>query len=92
MADILSFECGPMSGIVSSAISKSSMVKKTCGEAVGSASISLSVEKLFPLPVCVAAIFELQTSADVEPCRPMSANVAVTQTGGAYGRLKCGGL
>jgi hypothetical protein len=40
--------------------------------AIEIASPSLSVQKLFPHPVCVATIM---SSVDVVPCRPMSANV-----------------
>ena len=60
---IESYRRRPMSDSVDSAISKSGMVDNAM-EAVGIASPSLCVQKLFPLPVCIAAI-------DVGRCRTM---------------------
>ncbi len=57
-----------MSGRVDSVISKSGMVGNV-GVAVGNASLSVSVEKLFPLPVPWPTLWV----PDVGVCRAMSA-------------------
>ncbi len=59
-----------MSGRVDSDTSESGKVENV-GVAVKIASSYFSVIKLFPLPVCVAAIL----ISDVGRCRPMSADV-----------------
>ncbi len=63
----LSFRCRPMSGRVGSAISKLGMVANV-GVAVEIASPSVSVQKLFPLPVC-GRHFEFRMSADIWHCQ-----------------------
>jgi len=74
VAYILSSGCWPMSDIVSSAIhvSKSGLVKMWGSR--WNCVAWLSVQHLFPLPVCIAAILSFQR-------RAVSSNVAVTQTG-----------
>ena len=67
MADIFGSPCRPMSGRVGSVISESRMVENV-GVAVGTASKYLSVQKLFLLPVLVAAILNFR-------CRRMSDHV-----------------
>ncbi len=64
---ILGFSCRPTSGHVVSGISESGMVENV-GVAAEIASPSLSVQKLFLLPVCVVAILRF-------PCRPTSGHV-----------------
>ncbi len=50
VADVSCFRCWPMSGRVGSAIFESGIVKND-GVAVGIASLTLSVQLIFPLPV-----------------------------------------
>jgi len=64
---ILHSPCRPTSGHVVSGISESSMVKNV-GVAAEIASSSLSVQKIFLLPVCVVAILHF-------PCRRTSGHV-----------------
>ncbi len=64
----LSYRCCPMSGRVGSGISKSGMVENV-GVAVAIASPSVSVQKLFPLPVPWPTLWV----PDVALCRTMSA-------------------
>ena len=67
VAAILNFGCRPTSGHIGSGIFKSGMVENV-GVAIEIASPSLSVQKIFPLPVC---IFDILRSR----CRPMSDHV-----------------
>jgi hypothetical protein len=66
--------CRPRSDVVGSDTSESGVVENV-GVAVTIASPSLSVQKLFPLPVCIAAILSSYVgrcrwmSPDVGPCR-----------------------
>ncbi len=50
VADVSDFRCWPMSGRVSGVIFESGIVENV-GVAVGIASLTLSVQQLFPLPV-----------------------------------------
>jgi len=63
----LHYRCRPMSNNVSSVIFGSGMVENV-GIAIGIASPSVSVQKLFPLPVSLPT-FELPMSANVGQCR-----------------------
>ena len=87
MAAILNFGSETMSGNVRSNIFKSGMVENV-GIAVGIPMPSLAVQKLFPLPVSLAAILNFgsllsssnvdqrhTTSADVLGVKPKSAKV-----------------
>ena len=65
---ILRFPCRPTSDHVVSGISESGMVENV-GVAAGITSPSLSVQRLFLLPVCVGRHFAFLMSADVGPCR-----------------------
>ena len=67
-AAILCSRCRPTSEVVGSDTSESGLVENV-GAAVEIASPSLSVQKLFPFPVCIVAIL----SSDVARCRDMSA-------------------
>ncbi len=76
VADILGFRCRLMSDSVGSAISRALTVENV-GVAVGIFSPSLSVQKLFPLPVFTSCFhfrfrgrhFGFPMLADVWPCR-----------------------
>ena len=67
VADIFGSRCRPMSGHVGSVISELGMVENV-GVAALTASKSISVQKLFLLPVLVAAILNFG-------CRPVSGHV-----------------
>ena len=70
VAAISCSRCRPTSGHVDGDTTESGKVENV-GVAVKIASSSLSVKKLFPLPVCVAAIL----SSDVGRCRSMPPDV-----------------
>ncbi len=74
---ILRFPCRPTSGHVVSGISESGIVENV-GVAAEIAWPSLSVQKLFLLPVCVVVVTILRF-----PCRPTSAHVVsgITESG-----------
>jgi len=75
MAAILNFGSGTMSGNVRSDIFRSGMVDNV-RIAVGIATPSLAIQKLFPLPVSLAAILKfgsLPSSINVDQRLPMSA-------------------
>ena len=77
MAVILNFSSRTTSGNVRGDIVKSGMVDNV-GIAVGIATPSLAVKKLFPLPVSLAAILNfgsLPSSTNVDQCRRTSADV-----------------
>ncbi len=77
MAAILNFGSGTMSGNVRSDIFKYGMVDNV-GIAVGIATPSLDVQKLFPLPVSLYAILNfgsLPSSTNVDQRYPTSGDV-----------------
>ena len=75
----LSFRCRPMSDNVGSVIFWSGMVENV-GVAAETASKSISVQKLFLLPVLVAAISNFG-------CRPMSDHVVMPYLGRALSKM-----
>ena len=78
----LSFRRRPISDNVSSVIFRSGVVENV-GVAVGIASPSDSVQKLFPLPVSWPT-FQFPMSADVGQCRTRS---AVLDSGRAWSKM-----
>ena len=79
----LNLQCRPMSCRVGIVISMSGMVENV-GVAIGIASKSVSVQKLFPLPV-LWPTFEFPMSGDVGQCRQCHIRVGRTRKyGGSH--------